>query len=1432
MSLSTANSVRKYKVVALRLPVIYNKHGYHDHDGMIFALAENETELKQFIADYEANAPGYKYRTEPHPLVRPLVLRARVGETVEVTLKNEIQERRVGRRVGIHLVGDGYSVVASDGAAVGKNPATLAAYQGTATYIWLCKHEGVFPFHDMGDLDGGEHGSNAHGLFGALVVEPAGAVWTDPVSGAEAEDGLYVDVHPRGTYAPLPAAQQVPYFEPEPPKYPKDPDASFREYVIFFHDEPDVIPGHLSHAKCLEQRDPCEGKHFNSCDSGGHHGELGAGVHDLPHEVLEELHCAGVHTGEHGAMVMPISYRAEPMPAREALLWKRFNKGDFPNPNIVGEEQHHSSWAFGDPATPVLKAYLGDPVRIRLVHAGVKETHVFHLHFYQWHHIPGNAQTPILDSITISPQTGHTIVPLFGAGGRQGAPGDVIWHCHLYPHFHQGMWGMFRTFDLRHEGTTAAAPGDDFSRHYPDGTAIEKLVPLPDREPPPEAIHDDPGYPGFMVDERGAAVRKDVNRGGVHGEKSPRPPWPEKHFGPMPADLDYRPARDAEITQIFRFHRLKNAPIPADKVRYAGVIARMAAGEKRYNTAPRPAWMLCSYVPSNPDQTPITAPDRTFADLAVVSEKLIYNRHLWHDDFGHRYMLLDDAAPARAAAKGVETIAHTAEDGEDGYPGHTHEDEMDARTVPLFIRAQVGEVVGLTLENKLPREFPCTDFDVQQPRCAGVCPPDPQECLPSECGLHVHLVKFDVVTADGAATGWNYISGPRAGKKMIYRWWVDEEFGTCFFHDHLFANFRQRHGLFSALIAEPKGSEFLDPWNHARELRSGIEAVIVPAHEPAFREFCFGLHDFIPLFTREHHPLHKPSFPGAHGDQGWMGMNYRCEPIRERRVPKSALPAGWEGPEPVGDPAFWFSTLKHQETVHFRGKPVLTKLFAHPEPSTDVFETYVGDAIRIRLVQGAHEEQHSFQIHGMRWRRFRNEPASPLQNQQTLGLSEAFTFNLAHGGEDPAGSYEPGDHLWKSSGADDLWCGVWGYIRALEPAATGKQSLVALPLFAAPAAAQPGLPAPSLANTRRFRVEAREERLFYRERDLVDPFGLVYRLTALAAPGGEFVDVPAPPVTEPLEPLVLRCRAGEWVEVTLKNNIESSAFPPEPHAPQVPEDLGVNRPISLHVSMHADLLRYDMHTSDGANVGANPLQTVAPGSSVTYKWFADRELGPVLLQDVADFLHHRRHGLFGALIVEPANATPHLVAPEAVTAAPGAAPAWHGARATLRVPGQPDFEEIVLLMQDGVRLYLNGHPSFPIPDVPADPGEEAPDFEDQGQKAFNYHAEPIGPPDWMHLATPATPIFHATAGAPIRVRLIGACDKPRNHSFTIHAHVWREWPGVLGTPYIACMSGVTSGSVFTLVLENSASAAGDHAYRGGVLKWDVSQGLWGILRLR
>ena len=40
----------------------------------------------------------------------------------------------------------------------------------------------------------------------------------------------------------------------------------------------------------------------------------------------------------------------------------------------------YSSYALGDPATPIARTYLGDPVKQRVVHGGSEVFHVHHVH--------------------------------------------------------------------------------------------------------------------------------------------------------------------------------------------------------------------------------------------------------------------------------------------------------------------------------------------------------------------------------------------------------------------------------------------------------------------------------------------------------------------------------------------------------------------------------------------------------------------------------------------------------------------------------------------------------------------------------------------------------------------------------------------------------------------------------------------------------------------------------------------------------------------------------------------------------------------------------------------------------------------------------------------------------------------------------------------
>ncbi|MGN0567863.1 MAG: multicopper oxidase domain-containing protein, partial [Acutalibacteraceae bacterium] len=395
-----ADCVRTYDIEAVSLPIVYNKYGDHDPDGLMYVLRQDSERIQKKARENFALSPP-----QPYKEVQPLVIRANVGDTVKINFYNKLN-----RRASIHVQGLNYNVSTSDGANVGFNDDTTT--EDFIQYIWYADREGVFLFSDLADPRSSEKGTNVHGLFGAIIVEAAQSSWFDPVTGEELQSGLFADIY-----------------------HPVNP--AFREYAVFFHDE-------------LEIRN-----------------KDGVAPVD-PHTGLESGTTA-------------ISYRSEPMRNRLPLT----SDG---NHTVTDEDISMSSWAYGDPAPPVLRAYVGDPSKIRLIHGGVKETHVFHLHNHQWKKETDDSRSTIIDSVSISPQECFTLDILYGAGSFNKMIGDAIFHCHLYPHFHEGMWTFWRVFDRLQRG-------GDF---YPDNTPIEPLQPLRDRPLPPEKDELHPGYPNFI----------------------------------------------------------------------------------------------------------------------------------------------------------------------------------------------------------------------------------------------------------------------------------------------------------------------------------------------------------------------------------------------------------------------------------------------------------------------------------------------------------------------------------------------------------------------------------------------------------------------------------------------------------------------------------------------------------------------------------------------------------------------------------------------------------------------------------------------------------------------------------------------------------------------------------------------------------------------
>ena len=589
-------------------------------------------------------------------------------------------------------------------------------------------------------------------------------------------------------------------------------------------------------------------------------------------------------------------------------------------------------------------------------------------------------------------------------------------------------------------------------------------------------------------------------------------------------------------------------------------------------------------------------------------------------------------------------------------------------------------------------------------------------------GGHIHLVNFDVLSSDGSSNGWNYqeaaftedqatfddnvLAGTQPcsieagctvplpdaatydptdpavqaswlseGQTLKERWFADYELRTVFMHDHHFANVMQNRGMFNALLVEPKGFDSRDPatgdWlqpinNSAHgtvcdttckgDASGAVMDMVGPVADDDFREFGIAVHDFTPLIIPPNgkaasltladikNPANAVAppptpLPAPVGDQGGMGINYKNAPMEIRQFPDGA-------DKVLGnqvDPAYTFSS----------------KVWG--DPQTPILKAYRGDNVRFRLIQGSHEEQHNFTIHGTRWQKDSNDPASPYINARPIGVSEAFNIDdLAVGcGMGKAGtcfSAEPGqprvaDFLYGGAGLEDLWNGAWGMMRVFDQTDdSGVGGAAVLPELpdndvslpegtSLPAGGVDALDIPEGGTTSDgtlpkaqvnlnscptggaktiFEVSAIDIPIEYNRYGDNDPYGLAYVLSS---------DVAAIRAgTKPLEPLVLRANEGDCIEVKLRNEVDWEKFaehgnlgtldgdaplqlepvplgtldPGEVAPPDGPPWFAGNR-----VSMHPSLVRADVRTSDGTTVGYSGDQTAGPGETVTYLWYAD-----------------------------------------------------------------------------------------------------------------------------------------------------------------------------------------------------------------------------------
>jgi hypothetical protein len=277
------------------------------------------------------------------------------------------------------------------------------------------------------------------------------------------------------------------------------------------------------------------------------------------------------------------------------------------------------------------------------------------------------------------------------------------------------------------------------------------------------------------------------------------------------------------------------------------------------------------------------------------------------------------------------------------------------------------------------------------------------------------------------------------------------------------------------------------------------------------------------------------------------------------------------------------------------------------------------------------------------------------------------------------------------------------------------------------------------------------------------------------------------------EPLVLHVAAGECVEVTL-----------------------TNRRATARASFHLGGLLHDLDSS-GINIGNNPGdETVAPGASRTYTYFADSQrIESAIVTDFGSTTGGA-DGLYGAVVVAPAGST---------FSSPFTGQATDvGTQVDVHVPGAADYRDLTTILADHDPRI--GQDTMPYPTAI------------QNQALINYRqvAPRTDNADMFSSlvnGAPATPLLRAYAGDQVKVHAIGAPGNEQLHVFSLGG---MSWPGDM---YITNANKLQSRGVgpwekTDILISGGAGGEthqpGDYFY-GDLRRPFTDVGMWGLLRV-
>ncbi len=1478
---TAASAARTYDVSAMNVRVPFNRFGDALEHGMTFVLDGDRAAVANWSRPLAANAaddPASNRRLRP----RPLVLRANEGECVHIRFTNRLAGTQetgipVNPRAAMHVAGASYSAQTSDGGNVGYNddttvpnaddPATADVHENQIDYFWVApKREGFYLIRDTATPAGGEAdgGSLSQGLYGALVVEPAGSTWRDAETGkllyqetGDQSGDLYVDaiISPPGGRA-------------------------FRESVQISQDEI-----------------PSIGLGFNY----GSEPERNRDARACPDCVSEETSLSSWTYGD------------------PALIKLASGIGPWlPDASDRNAEDCGLSHCY---VSNVFHSYNGDPTKVRFGHAGTKETHVFHMHAHQWlaedkdvgaagptpstpddDHMP---ESTTIDSQTYGPGETFTADLLFGAGSKNGTFGDTIFHCHLYPHFADGFWSLMRVHDVLEGGATL----------LPDGVKVRSVAVLPDRAALESPTAMNPGYPRMIPGKPGWRAPQPpgtVTLGGPSGTPAPRIVAGEeltladtaveravqaKYYGDAADAVPGAPFKDPcpkgaravnYDVSLMQWSSVQNKQGDFDPQARFLVLSKDVAAIVAGTKEPEPLFFRVNSGDCINFAMTNLSPNWVGGDAYLkIRQTNMAGQHVHLVKFdvtgsdgstnGWNYQ---QAAFTDEQAKFNEAVLAGTKACNDTPRGCTIPDVLYHD--PLYKGIEAGQTINerwyadyeLRTAFTHDHHFPAVDqnrglygalivepagFDVRNPSTGDYYQPINDVKHGPTCG--------DACSGEAASTQVDVI-GPGAGDDF-------REFGVAF------------QDFVPSVKAGGDPHVPGDVWNPpttpgSLPLGDGVMTVNYKNAPFRYRETLNGT-GVDPAYTFSSQVWGDPDTP--------ILRAYAGDPVRIRAIQGS-------------------QEEQHVVQIHgvkFKGESndpesplVPSKAIGISEAHNIAFDAAgldcaLGDPCQADYLYGSGATDDYYlgmwglmRIHGRAQDGLLPLPdhavqASPVQTAaaRLLRAQRTLTHALAKGAR-PASvrsnvgnarrtlrlvqkdvasakttSFRPvGRDISSALRVTNGKLQRSKLLRAKRFVARARRALAAA--AAAPVAApavtgtpparvtDPGNPCPGDAPVRSYDIVALNLDLKYNRYGDHDPRGLMYALAA-------DVEALKAGAMKP-EPLVIRANEGDCIEVQLSNEIDATWDDVNAGIngdPPLPSELPTGTRTGLRVSLHPQLVSYDVRGSDGATIGFNGDQTVGPGEPpIQYRWYADEvangELGMANLVDYGDIRGHRHHGLGGGLVIEPQGSTWHdpQTGEEVLS----------GAKADIRVAGAKDFRENVLFFQDGLHLLTRNNEV--IPDRPAttpDPDEpDAPPLTaDLGEKAFNYQNAPFfrrlglapgveitGTADELSgvfssktHGDPDTPIFRAYEGDAVRIRLGHAGDKPLQHSFSQSGAVWLAEATDPGSRLIDTVGGIAPGRVENITIPSFVNPAGDYRYGSPAAFHHLSGGLWGLMRV-